>query len=163
MTTATHKISSKERKQLIEASDQAVKDFAEDLGYLVDAVLQKNRKDNLMSDMKNLFDLVRKENPIGLIEIAGPYIWKYRDNISKQNVGFFLQNNFEEDIISAKKNKEIAEISNFEDIPMLLDQCKRTWHMFQKEEQQVLVKRVRNMLVKYATYVSATRTVRADI
>jgi hypothetical protein len=148
------------RKDVLNMKESKMASFISNLNSVVDAVYQKNKKDNDMQAIKDKFDVVRKENPIGLVEMAGPYIWKYREKIKNENTSFFLNNSFEEDIQKAREDSQLAEITEYEDVPVLLNKIKRTWHSFMPAEQQILIKKIQALLADYVGYISSCRALK---
>ena len=147
----------KSRNTLQDTVNTAVKNFCQDMTFIIDVVYGKNKKDNLLIDVRDKFVVIRKENPNGIVEVAGPYIWKYREQIKNKDANFFLHNTFENDIINSQGG--VAEITPIDDITVILNKCKLTWHTFQKIEQDTIMKHVQNLLRSYATYVSATKEI----
>jgi hypothetical protein len=143
------------RRDIINMRDTSMSKFNADLTSIVNAVYSKNKKDDEIISIKDKLSIARKENPVGLIEIAGPHIWKYREQIERENISFFIRNNFENDIIEA--SKEIAEITEFEKTSVLLDKAKSVWHMLLKEEQIHMIKLIKSLLQHYSTYLSASK------
>jgi len=150
------------KKDVINAREASVSEFAANLNVIITSIHQKNKRDDDMQAIKDKIDVVRKENPVGLIEMAGPYLWKYKEKIGSENVSFFLNNSFEEDIEKAREESQLAEITEYEEIPALLNKVKRTWHSFTPPEQQIIVKRIKALLANYAKYLSASRTLKAS-
>lgn len=151
------------RKSIMDMKDRAITGFIADLGSILDAVFDKNKKDVDVIAIMDKFNVVRRENPSGLVEMAGPYVWKYKDQIRTENTSFFLNNNFEEDIEDAQSKAQVAEITDFEDIPVLLNKAKRTWHCFQPTEQQIIIKKMQSIIKQYATCLSADRELSKDM
>lgn len=151
----------KNRTALTNSQDKSVTNFISNLNVILNAVYQKNKKDDDMNSLRDKFNVVRKENPNGLVEMAGPSIWKYREKIKDENVNFFLNNSFEEDIKEAQEKASVAEISEFEDVPVLLNKAKRAWHSFTLIEQQTIIKTIKTILQSYATYLSTCKELAA--
>jgi hypothetical protein len=147
------------RQELLNNKDKSMKSFLSDISFIIEAVYSKNKTDSDMLEIRDKFAVARRENPSGLVEIAGPYIWKYREQIKNEQVNFFLDRDFFEDIKEAKQTKgeEIVEMTEFEDVPVIMDKVKKTWVMFQKPEQQTLIKKVQSMLQHYCRYISVSR------
>jgi hypothetical protein len=134
--------------------DVSTKQFINDMIFVVDAVYQKNRKDLKFGEFRDKFSIARRENPNGLLEIVGPYLWKYKDDIISQNVKAFLDNDFVEDVESFRVSHPNE---NLDTVHVFLNQCKQSWGQFLPREQDVLFKKIRNMLSQYAKYASATK------
>lgn len=131
--------------------------FINNLDSIIKAIFEKNKSDPDMIELMDKFSVVRKEDPILIISRTGPYLWKYKEEINKQNVDFFLRNSFEEDIIQSQQKSQVAEISELEDIPVLLNKAKITWQKFLEPEKQAIMKKIRGMLSNYSSYTSACK------
>jgi hypothetical protein len=145
------------RKNILDMKDKAQTGFVMELNAIIDAVCQKNSKDIDIVGVRDKFNIIRRENPTMLLEMAGPHVWEYRVQIKDENIGFFLNNSFEKDIEKAQSQSAVAEITDFEDIPVIMNKIKSTWHRFMSAEQQIIIKRMKALIAHYATYVSATR------
>lgn len=145
------------RESLLATRDKAVSNFANNMSKIIQAVKEKQKQNIDIIKIQDMFSVARRETPEMIVQMAGPYIWKYREQISTGNVDFFLANNFEEDIIEANGKKEIAEISEFENTALLMQCAKRTWHMFIPAEKQNIIKLIKSLLQEYAKYISACK------
>jgi hypothetical protein len=140
-----------ERENHRKSMERGMVGFVRDLNKIVVDVCRKNDRDRDLRELRDKFFVVRKENPNGLVEIAGPYIWKYRKQIESRDASFFLTNSFEDDIIGSSPNG-VAEVSEFSDVPVLLQKIKKTWHQFDEDEKSVVMKTVANLLKNYSLY-----------
>lgn len=152
------RISTESPQHLKQESANAVKQFVSDMTFIIEAIYQKNKKDPQIIELKDKFCIIRREDPTAIIAKAGPYLWKYREQIKQQNITFFLNNEFETDIVAATP-AEVLEATTFEDVPILLEKCKNTWHMFQITEQETLIKKIRGLLRSYALYISVQKQI----
>lgn len=145
------------RDNLLEVRDKAVSNFVLNMSKIIQAVKEKQKQNFDIIKIQDLFSVARRETPEMIVQMAGPYIWKYREQISAGNANFFLDNNFEEDIMEANGKKEIAEISEFENTALLMQCAKRTWHMFIPAEKENIVKLTKSLLLEYIRYISARK------
>jgi hypothetical protein len=148
----------KRKRDTIRMRDDSVRDFVNALNQVISAVYSKDKRDDSIIAIRDKFNVIRKEAPDRVITMAGPYLWKYREQIGEGNVNFFLNCDFEEDIKEAQRDSELAEITEFSEIPKLLGKAKRIWHCFTKEEKNVVMNHIKTMLQKYACYVSAEKS-----
>jgi hypothetical protein len=138
------------------------KNYSLNLGSLVDAVLTKHPKDAQLQGVVDKFNILRREDPMRTIELGGPHLWKYREQIHAENVNFFLNNNFKEDIVTgAAACNQVIDSSQIDSITDLLDKVKLTWHMYSESEQGVLIKKIKAALACYAKYISLQKQLQA--
>jgi hypothetical protein len=143
----------KRRDELFKNCEKNIGRFVNHFHLIITSVHGKNTKNEDFIALKDKFEVLKNANPSFIIEKAGPYIWKYKEQISGNNVAFFLNSNFEDDIKEAQNENSIAEVSPYENIVMLMNQLKRTWHSFIPEEQNTIIKHTRAMLKYYAGYL----------
>lgn len=159
MQKQIQRISTELPQYLQQESTNAVKQFVSDMTFIIEAIYQKNKKDPQIIELKDNFCIIRREDPTAIIAKAGPYLWKYREQIKQQNIAFFLNNEFEADIATATTAGKFLEATTFEDLPILLEKCKNTWHLFQTTEQEALIKKIRGLLRSYALYISVQKQI----
>lgn len=144
----------KQRKLYLDQQEEVKKKFSDELGFMINCLWSRNKKDADILQIKDQYSVIRKENTTVIIEGAGPYIWKYREQISKSNVNFFLASDFKDELAVASAS-QIPEMTSFEDLPAILTKIKRTWHLFSPEEQEILKNKSKSLLSAYAGYISA--------
>jgi hypothetical protein len=145
------------KDNLLRSRDDAVKKFNLGMGKIIQAVKEKQKNNTDIIAIQDMFSVARKEAPEMIVQMAGPYLWKYREPIMQGDSGFFLDNDFEQDIIEAQNKKDIAEISEFENTALLMQCAKRTWHMFLPMEKENVIKLTKGLLSDYVKYLSACR------
>jgi hypothetical protein len=144
---------SKESKILIDLKEKAVKGFISELSFLVNAVYAKNTNDQDFIFLKDAFTVAKNENPEVVTISSGPYIWKYREQIEKGNVDFIINNDYSSEIEAIK-----TEIDNsYDQVTKLLSKIKSSWSSFSSVEQGLIVTKVKNLVVHYATYLGAVK------
>jgi len=134
------------RLQLERNIDTIAKNFCAELTAVINAIYSKSSKDVDVMTLHDKFIVVKRENPKGLLEKTGPYLWKYREQIANENTEFFLNNTFEDDITGSP-----------EDFSVLLNKCKQIWHSLQLMEKSVIIKHIRVAVSAYAKYLSYSK------
>jgi hypothetical protein len=144
------------RKQYLDQQESSMKVFITDFGYVITAMYNKNKRDADVMKIKDGYQIIRNENPKLVMEMAGPYLWNYREEIKGRKESFFLNNDFKKELAEAQKSG-VAEMTDFEDLPAIIGKMKRTWNLFTAVEKETIWGKVTSMLSQYASYVAAQK------
>lgn len=143
------------KQQLLKDKEKYIVDFSNELLTLITAFWRINKKDPFILEIYERYGIIKRENPNLLIEIVGPYIWKYRETITLGNLDSLLNNTF---------NEEITEIIGM--IPDTLDKIhdiiksiKRTWTLFSYAEKEIIRKKSKTLLTIYSGYISICKLI----
>lgn len=135
--------------------------FNENLTKLINALLSKNRDNVDLLQMKDQLNVARKEMPRNIVELVGPHVWKYREQISNRDFNNLLNNVYENDVIEAAGD-EIVDNDKLAKASRIIQICKLTWHMFTAPEKEVIIKYITALLSGYAGYLSAIKHVQVN-
>jgi hypothetical protein len=144
------------KKQYLDQQTSNQKIFIADLSFTVNAMFTKNKKDPDICKIKDGFSIVKNETPELVLKRAGPYLWKYRNQIGSRDDKFFLNSDFKDDIASVSESG-IPEMTEFSDFPAMIQKLKHTWHLFTVPEKTHLWEKIANMLSQYAGYLQAEK------
>lgn len=144
------------RKQYLDQVEADKKIIIKDLGDIVAAMFSKNKRDADIMKIKDGYAIIRNENPNLIVEKAGPYFWKYREQIKGRKESFFIGNDFKDELAEARESG-IAEMNEFDDFPAIIAKLKRTWHLLTAVEKETMWNKVASILSHYASYVAATK------
>jgi hypothetical protein len=146
----------KAKRELRETRDKAIKGFIDNLNYLVKATASKNKDDEDFKRRVDEYNIAKKEAPEGVLKLSGPPIWDYREDIKVGNVDKFLKSDFKEDIVKYSDGK-IPNADLIEEDQALIEKVKRSWHLLTPPEQEIMKKKVQQMVIFYAQYISTIR------
>jgi hypothetical protein len=146
----------KAKRELRETRDKAIKDFINNLSFLISAVLQKNPKDNDFKRRIDEYNIAKKDAPEGVVKISGPPVWDYRKDIAAGNIKKFLMTDYTDDI---KKYSDgtVPDEDLIEEDTVIIDKIKRTWHLCTPAEQSTMLLKVQQMVQYYAQYLSTIK------
>lgn len=147
------------KEELQAEQDKQVKDFNAALAFMIRCVVDKNKKDEDIKDINDKFLAVKRENPSIVVIHGGPRVWKYREEIKKGEINFFLDNNFEDDVEEVQKEvqDEIPEAADTKKVMEIMTKIKLSWHRFNKEEQEEIMKRAKKLVKTYAAYLATDK------
>jgi len=143
------------KRQYRETRDKCIKEFINELTQLAGAAISKNKKDDDFRRRYDEYNIAKRDAPDEIVRLSGPPIWDYREDIMRGNIDKFLKADYREDI--KKYADRIPDVDYIEDERMLIEKIKRTWHLFQPAEQEVMLRRVQNLVSLYAQYVRINR------
>jgi len=135
------------KKQMIQIKDRSILEFTLDMTFIVNIIYNKNKKDTDIEEIRDGYLLAKNENPECIIINAGPYLWKYREQVSLDNFNELLNNDFSTETSNSNSNK----------VQAILNKIKKTWHLFKPLEQDSIKKRLKTMLTYYATYLKSCK------
>jgi len=131
------------------AKDTAMKEYNQKITYLVNCIYMKRKRDDDIAQIKERISLLRTTDPIMLIERSGPLLVKYKDQILKGDVKFFMDNDFQEDIDEQSSQHGDTGHNPHE----LMLKIKETWGHFNPAEHNIIIQTVQIMLQKFAQYL----------
>ena len=143
------------RKDTIKIMDKAISDFVNEMTFVVNAMFEKNKKDNDIIEIRDGYMVAKRENPDCILKLVGPYFWKYRADITSGKMNDLLKNDYKDDIMEAQGS--LVDTSNFDKIQSIMSKIKRTWHLFTIHEQEILKGKFIKMVSIYATYVGGCK------
>lgn len=151
-----------ERKKIRKSMDDARRAFNKDMADLIKLACERNQANEDLKTIRSIFATIRAAEPTIIITNAGPYIWKYREQIAKKDANFFLKNNFENDIADFYDDPVPDEQHDFteDEVGEVLKSIKRTWHLLSAPEKGVIWTTAIGLLRSYAQYVQAERKVK---
>lgn len=149
----------KVKRQLRETRDQAIRDFTNGLSFLASAALSKNKRDDDFQRRFDEFSLAKRDAPEGVLKIAGPPLWDFREDIKAGNVDRFLKSDFKDEIVKYADGR-IPNSDLIEEDQELINKIKRSWHLFTPAEQGEMVKRVQGLVANYAQYLASSKKLR---
>lgn len=148
------------KKQLRDSMEGAQKLYNSNLMALMKIAKSKcPEDDNVAKIQETLSSVLALDKTLVIIE-SGPYIWKYRESISKRDVKFFLDNDFKSDVDTVLHGKKKQEFSG-DEISQLMKSLKSTFKSMTKPEQEVVWTHTSNLLTAYAQYLGAEKKLKA--
>jgi hypothetical protein len=148
--------SSQKLRHLTDTKEKSVVDFTSEMTFIVNAMFNKNKKDDDIIGIRDGYLIAKRENPECIIVQVGPYFWKYRDTISSGNLNPLLNSDFRDDISA---QGYMPEVSSYDQIQAVMSKVKRTWHLFTPVEQETMKKKFKFMVSCYATYLGACKQI----
>lgn len=145
-------------KKLQQDRDNFIIQFVDDVNMIINCFWQINKKEETIIKAKELFSILRKENPEFIVSNSGPYIWKYRKEISSGDVNTLLNNDFKEEIIEIRGNLPDCIDTDLESFIFTI---KKTWRLFKPMEQEIIKKKLKNILSIYSGYVAACKQLKS--
>jgi hypothetical protein len=143
------------RTQLLKNKTEFLHKYLNKLMEIINAMYSKNKKEPEIIELRDKFLVAKKEVPEKIINDTGPYLWTYREQIKKREIKKLLENDFQEEIGQYKET--IPSMEKFEKIPHLINQIKRTWHLFTSAEQNAMFTLLQELTGYYASYVGICR------
>lgn len=126
--------------------DKIISEFASGMGMILSLLLQKNPRDEDLRKYQEQFIVIQTQTPNYIIETAGPYIWKYREEILNDNVNYFLSKNL-------IKDYKFEDESTMENAQYYIDKIRMIWHIMTNEEKQLITNKFKHFLSLYASYL----------
>lgn len=142
-------------KQFIKIIDKSVTDFTSEMTFIVNAMHNKNKQDDDLTEIRDGYMTARRENPDCIIIHVGPYFWKYRETINSGDLNPLLDSDFKDE--REEIQGTLPENSKFDKVSVIMGKIKRTWHLFTPLEQETLKKKFKLMVSHYATFVGACK------
>lgn len=151
----------KQKKQIRESMEKSRKDFNRNLQALISLSCKKNLADDQIQSIKEIFSAFMATNPSMIITAAGPYIWKYREQIAKRDDKFFIENTFENDVATFYGDVIPEEQNTFteDDVSQVMRSLKRTWHLLNKSEKDVVWRHSTEILRSYAQFLGCSKKI----
>jgi len=150
-----------EKKKIRATVVQSRQMFNKYLFDLINIACTKNAADDQIQSIKEVFVTIKAAEPTVIITNAGPYIWKYRDQIAKKDARFFIENNFENDVAEFYNDPvpEMQDTFSQDEVGAILQSLKRTWHLLNKSEKEVIWRHTTNLLKTYAQYLGSQKKI----
>lgn len=147
-----------EKRETRDSMERARQLFNSNLNQLTTIAVNKNPKEDSIAKIREILRAAQAADGTIIIVQAGPYVWKYRDQISKHDEKFFIDNNFEEDIAEASKKIKNHDFSESE-IAGIMQGLKQTYKFLTEPEKNVVWKHVTDLLRAYATYLGCEKKI----
>lgn len=141
----------KQKRELRDERDKCMKNFINELTKLAQAAVSKNKSDEDFRERFDQYNIAKRDAPDEIVNMAGPPLWDYREDIMQGNVAKFLNSDFKEDIV--KYADHIPDADFIEEDQILIEKVKRSWHLFTNAEQSVMLKRVQKLVSLYGKYL----------
>lgn len=109
----------------------------------------KKKKDADIEKLKVVLMSVKNHIPNQIIELSGPHLWRYREEIYANKIEFFLTKDFNEELKNVKEDIDHAK--------RVIQVIKDLWGASNAQEQAFVKEKVREMLVIYANYLNCSR------
>jgi hypothetical protein len=150
----------KVKREMRESMEVAQKDYNSNLTQLIRIAKTKNPQNLDLETIQTALSSVIKVDATLLIKETGHYIWKFRENISRRDENFFLTGDFSEEINSGlgATNKDTKFTGD--DVDRIMKSLRTTYRTMTKPEQDVVWKHTTSILVAYAQYLKAEKTIR---
>lgn len=147
------------RKELKDTMETNAVQFCANLRFLMNNLCSKNPKDDDLIDLKRRLNLATTSNPRTIIEIAGPYFFKYRKSIASGNMDKFVDGDYMDDVREAAQKNDIK--GDVESVSDIIVKIKSTWKLFKPAEKQVTTTKIVEMLSFYAQYLMSQKKLKA--
>lgn len=137
-------------KECNKVKEDCVKGFNDVMTFIINALHSVNKSDDDIITIRDSYLTAKTESPDCIILQAGPYVWKYREEISSENINSLLKNEYNNEITTVQQT--LPDASKMDQIQILLAKVKRSWHLITPMEQTTLKKKFKDLLKQYATY-----------
>lgn len=109
----------------------------------------KKKKDADIEKLKTILVSLKNHTPNQIIELSGPHLWRYREEIYENKIEFFLTKDFKEELSAVKEDIDQAK--------RVIQVIKDLWVNSNAQEQAFVKEKVREMLVIYANYLKVCK------
>lgn len=113
--------------------------------YLTKLLEKKNDYNPNIKELQNRVHLATTTDPFILIQEAGPYVFKYREQIRRNDVEYFMESK-PEDLIDGNIPEEI-------DANNVIELCKQNWSSLKDDEKKIIIQKVKELLTLYVRYL----------
>ncbi len=146
------------RKSLVNQKEESATKFCKNLRYLMNCLYLKNKKDDDILQMQERVRIATQTNPITVIQTAGPYFYKYRNQLAKRDMNFFLspETDFRNDV--AEANRTNGGDIDVDSTPEVVQKMRETWSQYSSPERNVIMQKAVEMLGYVAQYTKADKT-----
>lgn len=125
--------------------------FARQIGTLLNLAIEKNTRDRQLKELRERYTIIQTENPIKVIEMAGPCVWRYREQIKAGDVKHFMS----ADLISENCTDLDEDEINY--ASQLITSLRMLWQLFTEPERQVVINGFKRLVSLYAEYLASLR------
>lgn len=156
----------KQKKLLRASMEEAQKSYNKNLVSLTKVASAKSPGDELIAKINETLRGVLAIDETLIIVETGPYVWKYREPISKKDVKFFIDNDFKSDVDGAlagksgKTGKSGKSDFSSSEIANVMSSLKKTFQTMSAAEQQVVWTYTTTLLISYTQYLKAERDIK---
>ena len=150
----------REKRDYRSSMDSAMKLYNSSLNQLTSATCHKSPNNDELAKIRDSLRAVLVGDDTMVIIQSGPFIWKYREQISKKEESFFLENTFNDDIeIAKEKLGNLDKSKDFSDLEIatIMDSIKSIYTNMSSPEKETIWRFVMDLLRAYAQYVGAER------
>lgn len=113
--------------------------------YLTKLLEKKNDYNPSIKELQNRVHLATTTDPFILIQEAGPYVFKYRDQIRRNDIEFFMASK-PDDLIDGDVPEEI-------DAGNIIELCKQNWNNLKDSEKSIIIDKVKSLLTLYVRFL----------
>ena len=118
------------------------------LKKLTGELVTRYPSDPLVNRAKKRIMLGIDVNPVGMIKIAGPYLYKYREQIYSNDSAFFVENEYDEDL------KHTSEQGLTDLVSYIIPRVKDAWRESGEDDKATLTAAVVELMDTYLEYLA---------
>lgn len=141
------------KKQLFKLIQEKKKQFITSLTVLINACYFKNKNNEIMLDIKESFASFKTFAEDIIINQVGQYVWKYRDQIKNLDDNFFLNNNFNNEIISYYKKNPNEDRFTQKEVNEIFNILKNTYPRLNEGEKKTIWSSIKKLLSSYSEFL----------
>lgn len=143
----------KEKKILQDSLEESKNVYCKTINDLMNIVARKFPADENIIIIKEKFKAALACDKRTVVIKSGPFIWKYRVEISKRNEEFFLKQDF---------NNEIKQKSGFgtNELRTIIENLRNCWISLNIVEKNMLWNQLGKLLKYYAQYLGSEKKLR---
>ena len=145
-----------EKRECRAHMESACKTYNARLNDLTLITVEKNRSDDNVQIVRDTLRAAQAADATTVLIQTGPFVWKFREQISKRDEKFFINNTFQSEIQEGKKLIPKQDF-NDDEITSLMQSLKRTYHLMTLPEREVIWRHVIDMLKAYAQYLGCDK------
>ena len=152
----------KQKREIRDSMEKARRNFNSNLQKLISLACKKNSDNDKIQSIKEIFTGINATEPSLIIVNAGPYIWKYKEELARRDEKFFVENTFENDVAEFYGDEVPEEQNTFteDDVSQVMRGLKRTWHLLTKSEKNIVWQYGTGILRAYAQYLGCEKKLR---
>jgi len=153
----------KRKREIRDSMEKARRLFNSNLQKLIGLSCKKNQTDDHIQNIKEIFTAISATEPSLIITKAGPYIWKYKEELARRDEKFFIENTFEKDVATFYGDPipEMSDTFTEDDVSDVMKSLKRTWHLLNKSEKTIVWNHGTELLRAYAQYLGCEKKLHA--
>ncbi len=127
-----------------------VNEFNSTLKRLTVDLVTRYPDDPKIARAQKRINLAIDASPVTIIEIVGPYLWKYRKEICTGQAEFFMTNDYDTEL-QESEDAEKADIAAY-----IIPKVKDAWRAAKQPERDAYTETVQDLLDSYMEYVALT-------